>query len=55
VIRQEETNAVRVVMKINIKRKEDNDKKNRWLDTIENDIRAVVIWVGDSKNRDEFR
>jgi hypothetical protein len=26
----------------------------RWLDTIENDMKAVGVFVGDVKNRDEW-
>jgi hypothetical protein len=41
-MRREESNAVRVVMKMNVEGKSGRGKpKKRWLDTIENDIRAI--------------
>jgi hypothetical protein len=27
----------------------------RWLDTVENDMRAVGVYVGDVENRDKWR
>jgi hypothetical protein len=51
-MRREETNAVRVVMKMNIEAKRGRPKK-RWLDTIENDMRVFGVCVSDVENRDE--
>jgi len=44
VMRREETEAVRVVMKLNVEGKRGTERpKNKWLDTIENDVRAVDV------------
>jgi hypothetical protein len=44
VIRREETNAIRVVIKMNIEGKRERGRpKKRWLDTIENDMKAVSV------------
>jgi hypothetical protein len=38
-------------MKMNVRRKSGRRRpKNRWLDTIENDIKAVGVCVGDVEN-----
>jgi hypothetical protein len=56
VMRRKETNIVRVIMKKNVEgKKEEKDQKKRWLDTIENYIRAVGVCVGDVENRDELK
>jgi len=40
-------------MKMNIEEKRGRQRpKKRWLDTIENDARAVGLGVRDEKNRD---
>jgi len=40
-----------VVLKINVEEKKERGRpKKRWLDTIENDMRAVGVCVGDVKN-----
>lgn len=45
-MKREETKAVRVVMKINVKENRGRGRsKNRWLDMIENDMRAVSVCV----------
>jgi hypothetical protein len=51
------TNVVRVVKKINVKGKRGRERsQKRWLDTIENDMRAAVgVCVGVVENRDEWR
>jgi hypothetical protein len=41
-------------MNIEGKRERGRPKK-RWLDTIENDMKAVSVWVGNVENRDEWR
>jgi hypothetical protein len=53
-MRREEINAVRIVIKINEKSGKGKPKK-RWLDTIENDMRAVDVCVGDVENLDKWR
>jgi hypothetical protein len=41
-------------MKINVEGKRERGRpKKKWLDTIENDMRAVGVYVGDLENRDE--
>jgi hypothetical protein len=45
---------IRIVIKMNVEDKRRRLKK-RWLDTIENDMRAVGVCVGDLENRDEWR
>jgi len=43
-VRREETKAARVVMKINVEGKRGRGiTQKRWLDTIENDMRAVGV------------
>jgi hypothetical protein len=55
-IRCEVTKAVRVVMKINVEEKRRRVRlKKIWLDMIENDMRAIGVWVGDIENRDKKR
>jgi hypothetical protein len=51
VMRRKETKAVRVVMKMNVKGKIGRRPKKRWLDTIENDMRAVTVTVKRKQNR----
>jgi hypothetical protein len=56
VMRQEETKAVKVVMKINVEGKGGREwSKKRWLDTIENYMRAVGVYIEDVEDRDEWR
>jgi ribosomal 50S subunit-associated protein YjgA (DUF615 family) len=44
VMRRKEIKAVRVVMKTNVEgKRKRTGPKNRWSDTIENDIRAVGV------------
>jgi hypothetical protein len=41
-------------MKMNIEGKREREKpKKRWLDTIENYLRAIDVCVGDVENRDK--
>jgi disulfide oxidoreductase YuzD len=40
VMKRKETKAVRVVIKINVEGKKEERSKKRWLNTIENDMRA---------------
>jgi hypothetical protein len=48
--------SVRVVMENNVNGKRGRGKpKKRRLNTIENDMRTVDVFVGDVKNRDEWR
>jgi hypothetical protein len=48
--------AIRVVMEINVEGKRRRGKPiKRRLNTIENDMRAVDVCVGDVKNQDEWR
>jgi hypothetical protein len=54
VIMREETKAVTVFMKMNVEGEKGKPRK-RWLDTIENDMRAVDVCVGDVENRDGRR
>jgi hypothetical protein len=55
-MRGEETKAVRVLMKINIEGKRGRGKpKKRWLDMIEDDMRAISVSIGDVENRDEWK
>jgi hypothetical protein len=54
-MRQEETKAIRVVIIINIEEKNGRRSKMRLLDTIENDMRAVGVCIGDVENRNEWR
>jgi len=51
-IRRGETKALRVVMRMNVekKRRRGRPKRKRLLDTIENDMRAVGVWLGDVQN-----
>jgi hypothetical protein len=43
-------------MKMKIEEKSGRGRpKKRWLDTIEYDIRAIGVCVGDVENRDEWR
>jgi hypothetical protein len=45
-MRREESKAVRVIIKINVEKKRENEKpKKRWLDTIKNDMRDVLVCV----------
>jgi len=47
---------VRVVMKMNVEGKIRRGKsKKRWLETIENDMRAVGVCKGDVENREKWR
>jgi hypothetical protein len=46
---REETKAVRMFIKMNVERKRERLKK-RWLNTIENDQRAVGVCIGDVEN-----
>jgi len=56
VTRQEKTKAVKMVMKTNIEGKRGKKKqKKRWLDTIDNDMRAVGVGVREVENRDKWR
>jgi hypothetical protein len=48
VLRPEELNAVRVVVKVNVERKIGRPKK-RWLETIENDMRTVGVLYRKSR------
>jgi hypothetical protein len=55
-MKQEETKAVTVVMKMNVEGKYRRRRpKNRWLDIIENDMRTVGVYIGDVENQDEWR
>jgi hypothetical protein len=52
-MRRKETNSVKVVMKMIVEGKgeeEEEDQKNGWLDTIENDMRAIGVCIRDVKN-----
>jgi len=51
-MRREEPKEVRLVIKINVEGKRGRPKM-RWLDTIEDDMRAVGQCIGDLKNRDK--
>jgi hypothetical protein len=52
VIRWEKTKAVRVVMKMNVKRKRGRwRQKKRWLDTIQNDLRVIGVCIRDVETR----
>jgi hypothetical protein len=52
-MRREETNAKIMVMKMNVNgEKRRGRSKNRWLDLIENDMKAIDMCV---ENRDEWR
>jgi len=43
-------------MKTNVDGKRGRGRpKKRWLDTIENDMRAVGVCVGDVENQDKWR
>jgi hypothetical protein len=56
VMRQEETNVVKVVMKMNIEAKRRRGRlKKRWLDSIENDMRAIGVCKGDVENLNKWR
>jgi hypothetical protein len=58
VIRRKESNALRVVMKIHVGEKRGRGRersKKRCLDTIENNMRAIGVSLGDMENRDEWR
>jgi len=53
VMRQKETKSVSVVIKMNVDRKSGRGKlEQRWLNTIENDMRAAFVCL---KNRDKWR
>jgi hypothetical protein len=53
-MRQEETNAERVVIKMNNEgKKEIGRPKKGWLDTTENDTSAVGVCVGDVENQEK--
>jgi hypothetical protein len=52
VMRREETNVVRIVMKMDFETLRGKPKK-KWLDIIENYMRAVGVCVGAVENRDE--
>jgi hypothetical protein len=55
-MRREETKAMRVVMKMNFEWENGRGRsKNTWLDTIENDMKAVGMSVRDVENRYECR
>jgi hypothetical protein len=50
-MRPEETNAVRIVMKMNVEGKREREKpKKKWLDTIENYMRSIGVCIGDIEN-----
>jgi hypothetical protein len=56
VMKQEETKAINVVMKRRVEGKRRRRiPKKRWLDTIENDIKAVGVCVSNVENRDNWR
>jgi len=47
VMRRDEMKAVRVVMRTNVEEKKgEEDRKKRWLDTIENDLRTAGVRLG---------
>jgi hypothetical protein len=53
--KREETNAVGIFMKMNVKGKRGRGRpKKRWLGMIENDMRAIGMYVEDIVNRDEW-
>jgi len=57
-MRREAMKAVRAVMKMNVKGKRGKGRgrpKKRCLDTIENDMRAVYVYVEDVEDRDKLR
>jgi len=55
-MKQEETKAVEVVMKMNIEGKRGRERpKKSWLGTIENDMRAVGVCVGNVEKQDKWR
>jgi len=52
-MRREETEAVRAIMKINVKGKIGRIRpKTRWLNTIENDMWAAGVCVGNVEDRE---
>ncbi|KAL4132087.1 hypothetical protein QTP88_009302 [Uroleucon formosanum] len=56
VMRREETSAVRVVMKMNVEMKRGRGRpKKRWLENIENDVKAFGLCIEDVKDRDKWR
>jgi len=56
VMKRGEAKTVRVVLKINVKGKRGRGRpKKRWLDTIENNMRAVGVCVRDVENRNKRR
>jgi hypothetical protein len=52
-MRRVETNTVRAVMQINVEGKRKRRLKKRWLDTIENYVRAIGVCEGDIENRNK--
>jgi len=55
-MRREETKAIIVVIQINVEGKRGRGiPKKRWLDTIGNYMRAVVVCIGDVENRDKWK
>jgi hypothetical protein len=43
-----------MVMKMNVEEKRERGRpKDRWLDTIENDMKTDGMCIGDVENRDE--
>jgi len=55
-MKREEIKTVRVVMKVNVEGKKGRGKpKKKWLDTVENDMRAVGVCVEDVENRKKWR
>jgi hypothetical protein len=56
VMRREKTNALRVIIKMNVEGKKGRGRtKRRWFEIIVNDMRAVGVCVGDIENQDEWR
>jgi hypothetical protein len=55
-MKREETNAVRVDMKMNVEGKREKERqKKKWFNTIVNTIRGVGVSVRDIENQDEWR
>lgn len=55
-MRQKETKGIKVVVKINVEGKKVRGRlENRWLDTIDNDIRAIGgRGIGNLDNQEVF-